>query len=132
LFIGNDTGSMHVAAAAGTPALALFGSSCPHRYSPWGQGHRALWSELPCSPCHTPDHLFRCQRCIFDAPKCMLAITVDHAAEAAALMLAPTARANPAAAIAGPGTAVPTGGGNFAAGHGHFSPRREPAGLTIK
>ena len=36
LFIGNDTGLMHMAAAAGTPTLGLFGPSPIEKYAPWG------------------------------------------------------------------------------------------------
>ena len=36
LFIGNDTGLMHMAAACGTPTLGLFGPSPVGRYAPWG------------------------------------------------------------------------------------------------
>ncbi len=36
LFIGNDTGLMHIAAAAGTPTLGLFGPSPIEKYAPWG------------------------------------------------------------------------------------------------
>jgi ADP-heptose:LPS heptosyltransferase len=36
MFIGNDTGLMHVAAAAGTPTLGLFGPSPAAQYAPWG------------------------------------------------------------------------------------------------
>jgi ADP-heptose:LPS heptosyltransferase len=36
LFIGNDTGLMHIAAAAGTPTLGLFGPSPAEQYAPWG------------------------------------------------------------------------------------------------
>jgi ADP-heptose:LPS heptosyltransferase len=36
LFIGNDTGLMHLAAACGTPTLGLFGPSPVARYAPWG------------------------------------------------------------------------------------------------
>jgi ADP-heptose:LPS heptosyltransferase len=36
LFIGNDSGLMHLAAAAGTPTLGLFGPSPDWRYGPWG------------------------------------------------------------------------------------------------
>jgi heptosyltransferase III len=41
LFIGNDTGLMHMAAAAGTPTLGLFGPSPTQKYAPWGQ--HAAW-----------------------------------------------------------------------------------------
>ncbi|HXZ00391.1 MAG TPA: glycosyltransferase family 9 protein [Stellaceae bacterium] len=37
LFVGNDTGVMHIAAAVGTPTLGLFGPSLPEQYAPWGQ-----------------------------------------------------------------------------------------------
>lgn len=36
LFIGNDSGLMHCAAAVGTPTVGLFGPSYPHLYGPWG------------------------------------------------------------------------------------------------
>ncbi len=36
MFIGNDTGLMHIAAAAGTPTLGLFGPSPVGQYAPWG------------------------------------------------------------------------------------------------
>lgn len=35
-YIGNDSGLMHCAAAAGVPTLGLFGPSYPHLYRPWG------------------------------------------------------------------------------------------------
>jgi heptosyltransferase-3 len=37
MFIGNDTGLMHIAAAAGTPTLGLFGPSPVSEYAPWGR-----------------------------------------------------------------------------------------------
>lgn len=37
LFIGNDSGLMHCAAAVKTPTLGLFGPSWPHLYRPWGE-----------------------------------------------------------------------------------------------
>jgi len=36
-YIGNDSGLMHCAAAAGVPTLGLFGPSYPHLYQPWGK-----------------------------------------------------------------------------------------------
>jgi len=37
LFVGNDSGPMHIAAAAGTPTLGLFGTGWPAVYRPWGK-----------------------------------------------------------------------------------------------
>jgi ADP-heptose:LPS heptosyltransferase len=42
LFIGNDSGLMHLAAAAGAPTLGLFGPSDERLYAPWGPGARVL------------------------------------------------------------------------------------------
>ncbi|WP_425994595.1 glycosyltransferase family 9 protein [Caulobacter sp. DWR1-3-2b1] len=42
LFIGNDSGLMHIAAAAGTPTIGLFGPSDERRYAPWGPLTRAV------------------------------------------------------------------------------------------
>lgn len=42
LFIGNDSGLMHLAAAAGAPTLGLFGPSDERLYGPWGPRARAL------------------------------------------------------------------------------------------
>ena len=36
LFVGNDSGLMHLSAALGTPTLGLFGPGYEHIYGPWG------------------------------------------------------------------------------------------------
>lgn len=51
VFVGNDTGAMHLAAAVGTPTVAVFGPSDPRRYGPYGAGHRAVWKPPECAPC---------------------------------------------------------------------------------
>ncbi|MHB0871380.1 MAG: glycosyltransferase family 9 protein [Chloroflexota bacterium] len=54
LFVGNDSGVMHVALASGVPVVAIFGLS-NHRawgpYDPDGEMSRVVRVELPCSPC---------------------------------------------------------------------------------
>lgn len=45
LFVGNDSGTMHLAAAAGTPTLGLFGQTDWRRYGPWGGHARALTAD---------------------------------------------------------------------------------------
>lgn len=77
-FVGCDAGPMHMAAAVGTPTVALFGSSCRHRFGPWGPGHIALSRELPCSPCgrgHTP---YRCRTCLYSRPECLHGLAVEE------------------------------------------------------
>jgi heptosyltransferase II len=64
--VSNDTGAMHVAAAVGTPVVALFGPTNPVTTSPGGRGHRLLRKPVDCSPCllrHCPmDH--RCMKAL--------------------------------------------------------------------
>ena len=54
VYIGNDTGPMHIAAAVGTPVVALFGSTNHHRSGPYGDKHSIIQSglDLGCNPCH--------------------------------------------------------------------------------
>ena len=51
LLATNDTGTMHLAAAAGTPVVAIFGPTDPVTTGPWGEGHRVVRKEVSCSPC---------------------------------------------------------------------------------
>jgi len=44
LFISNDTGPVHVAAAVGTPVVVLFDRPDPHSYTPVGDQHRIIFS----------------------------------------------------------------------------------------
>lgn len=52
LFIGVDSAPMHIAAAMGTPTVALFGPSGDKEWGPWGVAHRIVASDAhPCRPC---------------------------------------------------------------------------------
>ena len=52
LFIGVDSAPMHIAAAMGTPMVALFGPSGDKEWGPWGVPHRIVASDVhPCRPC---------------------------------------------------------------------------------
>ncbi|HWD16611.1 MAG TPA: putative lipopolysaccharide heptosyltransferase III [Casimicrobiaceae bacterium] len=52
LFFGVDSAPMHMAAAMGTPTLALFGPSGEHEWGPWGVAQRVVVSRAhPCRPC---------------------------------------------------------------------------------
>ena len=74
LFITNDTGPMHIAAAFGVPLVAIFGPTNPVTTSPYGRGHELVRHPVECSPC-----LLR--ECPIDH-RCMQGIGVDtvHAA----------------------------------------------------
>jgi predicted lipopolysaccharide heptosyltransferase III len=55
LFVGNDAGPMHMAAAMGTPVVALFGPTNPRVWGPWGRGHEVIWKSTDCAPCWRAD-----------------------------------------------------------------------------
>ncbi len=47
--VSGDTGPMHLAAAMGTPVVALFTCTSPRRAGPHGAGHRVVATRLPCA-----------------------------------------------------------------------------------
>ena len=51
LFVGMDSAPMHMAAAMGTPTVALFGPSGDIEWGPWQVPHRIVTSKHPCRPC---------------------------------------------------------------------------------
>jgi heptosyltransferase-1 len=69
LVVTTDSGPMHLAAAMGTPVVALFGPTDPARTGPYGPGHKVIRSGLACAPC------FR-KRC--DTLRCMRGIGVEE------------------------------------------------------
>ena len=73
VLLTTDSGPMHLAAAVGTPVVALFGPTSPDRTGPYGEGHVVIRRDLDCSPC------FR-KAC--KTRECMQAIGVDEVFEA--------------------------------------------------
>lgn len=51
LFIGVDSAPMHIAAAMGTPTVAIFGPSGEWEWGPWQVPHRLVMSDMICRPC---------------------------------------------------------------------------------
>lgn len=65
--VTNDTGTMHLSAAVGTPVVALFGPTDPVLTSPVGDGHVIIRHQISCSPCFErvcPKGHHRCMRAI--------------------------------------------------------------------
>jgi ADP-heptose:LPS heptosyltransferase len=54
LLLCHDSGPMHIAAAVGTPVVALLGSQNPALFAPSGAGHTVLQPPLPCTACVAP------------------------------------------------------------------------------
>lgn len=87
VFVSNDTGPMHIAAAVGIPVIALFGSSCPHRFGPVSESAIVIQKEMSCNPCHGTVHRDRCVGCIYENPECLLKISIDDVKQALTKLL---------------------------------------------
>ncbi len=83
LYIGGDTGPMHMAAAAGATVVAIschprHGSpaspNAPVRFGPWGQGHIVLQPEAALPPCH--------EQCTAREPHCITAVSYEKVRDA--------------------------------------------------
>ncbi len=72
LYIGNDSGPMHLAAAVGTPTVAVWGSSDSRRWRPWAVEHRVVQNPFECNPCPG----YRCL--VADSPLCIESVTVNQ------------------------------------------------------
>lgn len=70
--VSNDTGTMHLAATLGVPAIAIFGSTEPRWTRPLGKIHTILREHVECSPCFL-------RECPIDF-RCMKAITPERVA----------------------------------------------------
>jgi ADP-heptose:LPS heptosyltransferase len=76
LFLGHDSGPMHLASAVGTPCVAIFsGRNPPGQWFPVRSGHRCLYHKTACFGCGL-------MTCIVEKKRCILSITVDEVFEA--------------------------------------------------
>jgi heptosyltransferase III len=86
--VGVDSGPLHLAVAASTPSVALFGPADPAQFGPWGDAarHQVVTADLPCRPCRRLDW------CALEPegigpPPCMRAITVETVVHTARVAL---------------------------------------------
>ena len=77
LFVGNDSGIAHIAAAVSAPSVVIFGSSNVAHWRPWTQApSEVVREELPCQPCPG----YSCAE--FDAPECIRRVKVESVTKA--------------------------------------------------
>ncbi len=71
LFVGNDSGPAHLAAALGAPTLTIFGSTNPNWTAPLGERAQIVGPHpVPCTPCYL-------KLCPIGLP-CLKELTVDE------------------------------------------------------
>jgi heptosyltransferase-2 len=90
VFITNDTGPMHIAAAVGVPIVALFGQTNLYRYHPYMDDSMYITIKKECSicPCSSFEHpMQECRKHDCDDKQCMDSITLDEVKEAAGKLL---------------------------------------------
>ena len=86
LFVGSDSGAMHMASAVGTPVVALFGPSNPREWGPRGGPVEVLYKEIDCRSCFHPT-------CTRGEENCMRLIAVSEVFAAAQRLLHARSRA---------------------------------------
>ncbi|MCW5798207.1 MAG: glycosyltransferase family 9 protein [Nitrospira sp.] len=69
VLVTNDSGPMHIAAAVGTPVVALFGPTDPVKTGPYGRGHVVLSNPIECRPCFRRE----CSRAV--TLECLIGVT---------------------------------------------------------
>jgi ADP-heptose:LPS heptosyltransferase len=71
LFVGPDSGPMHIAATTRTPIVALFGPTLPDHFAPWQAKAAIVAKDLACRPCKQ-------RECVTRDFRCLRGITVDE------------------------------------------------------
>jgi ADP-heptose:LPS heptosyltransferase len=74
LFMGNESGPLHIAAVSGAPALGLYGPGEPHVFYPWGKHTAVIHHILECNPC---DQI----HCVHPDNTCMQRIQLQEVVE---------------------------------------------------
>jgi ADP-heptose:LPS heptosyltransferase len=87
LFVGNDSGVAHMAAAVSVPSVVIFGSSNVAHWRPWTSAPaEVVREELPCQPCPG----YTCAE--FDAPECIGRVPVERVTMAIERVLKATSK----------------------------------------
>ncbi len=71
LFIGPDSGPMHIAASTSTPIVAYFGPALPASFKPWKAKSIILEKDLDCRPCKQ-------KKCLHQDYRCLQSITPEE------------------------------------------------------
>ena len=82
LFVGPDSGPMHIAATTKTPIIAYFGPTLPAHFGPWKAQATLLEKDFDCRPC-------RQRRCIHDDFRCLRTISPEEVFDACLPYLKP-------------------------------------------
>ncbi|MCA1605377.1 MAG: glycosyltransferase family 9 protein, partial [Acidobacteria bacterium] len=82
LFVGNDSGIAHMAAAVGAPSVVIFGSSNTAHWRPWAKAPaEVVVEQMECQPCHG----YFCEK--FEQPECIKRVSVERVVAAIARVL---------------------------------------------
>lgn len=72
IFVGNDSGIAHIAAAVGTPTVVIFGSSNRDHWRPWTDApNEIVFEKFDCQPCPG----YRCE--VYGHPKCIESVSTE-------------------------------------------------------
>jgi ADP-heptose:LPS heptosyltransferase len=80
LFVGGDTGPLHIASALGVSVVGVYGPTDPARNGPFGEGDKVVWKSVPCSPCYK-------RRCPGFDTVCLRSMSVPEVLEAVRVRL---------------------------------------------
>jgi len=77
VFVGNDSGIAHIAAAVNTPAVVVFGSSNRDHWRPWTDAaNEIVFNPFECQPCPG----YECK--VYGTPKCIISVNPDQVIKA--------------------------------------------------
>jgi heptosyltransferase-1 len=71
LFVGPDSGPMHIAATTSTPIVAYFGPTLPAHFGPWMAQSTLLEKDFDCRPC-------RQRQCVHEDFRCLRTISPEE------------------------------------------------------